>query len=774
MILGTTLNSHLIAALGYVGRGWHVFPLRAGTKGRDAQGNSTHLLMNGHNGASNDPAAIQKWWAKWPNANIGLNLKASGLVALDFDTYKKDCERASYVHGRDLPNTLVQSSAHGGKHYIFLAEPGVEYASLLCPGVEIKHRGYILLEPSTFETGVYRFENDDEPVAAPAWLPKRGTSYGGKGNGQSGSGNPHFDFSSSSSPSSSRPSADVEEVVELLSWIDPDSVGYDAWIEVLQALHHHFNGSAEGLGLADEWSRQGAKYKPGEVAEKWQGFHLDGGVPLKSLASLARANGADLSEISSRHARGGTTKPAEDQTPECPPDLSHDDLALDLGRRSWDRNARHVALWGKWLFWSGTHWQRDETLDHLSRIRTYLRLRATEIVDWADRAGLALADDPDRKRAEKLNNWAREQAKSLRSQSTVAAVANLARANPASSAGHEAFDRDRLLLGTPGGTIDLRSGLLRTARPEEMISHRVTCAPADPGVVPQLWCNFLRDITDGNDDVVRFLQRAAGYALTGSTDEHKLLFFHGSGRNGKSVFLNTLLYLWGDYGRRVAAATFLNSQAERHPTDIAGLHGARLAIASELPRGKTWDEAIIKDLTGGDRMTARFMRQDYFDFDPQLTLMIAGNTQPSFRGVDEAIRSRVVLVPFAVTIPAERRDRRLPEKLIAEGPAILRWCIEGAIEWQLRGLDVPPAIAAASKAYFDEEDTVAQFLEEETLPDPHGIVTTDELVDRFNFWSEGQGLGPWTKRTLVKELKMRGFADAKTNGRRGLRGLRLR
>jgi hypothetical protein len=184
--------------------------------------------------------------------------------------------------------------------------------------------------------------------------------------------------------------------------------------------------------------------------------------------------------------------------------------------------------------------------------------------------------------------------------------------------------------------------------------------------------------------------------------------------------------------------------------------------------GKTWDEATIKDLTGGDRLTARYMRQDFFEFTPQLTLMIAGNTQPSFRGVDEAIRSRVVPVPFCVTIPPEKRDKALPDKLRAEAPAILRRYIDGALAWQERGLDVPPAIAAALETCFGEEDTDGQFPDDETVADPHAIALTDDLIERFNFWSDRQGLGRWTKQTLVKELKLRGFSDAKSNGRRGL------
>lgn len=304
------------------------------------------------------------------------------------------------------------------------------------------------------------------------------------------------------------------------------------------------------------------------------------------------------------------------------------------------------------------------------------------------------------------------------------------------------------------------------------LSRRLLVAPAPAGTKPSLWLRFFDDIFDGDAKTIRLLQRAAGYALTGSTSEHKLLFLHGSARNGKSVFLNTLLELWGDHGRRVSATTFLHSQTERHPTDIAGLQGARLAIASELPRGKTWDEAVIKDLTGGNRMTARFMRQDFFDFDPQLTLMIAGNTQPSFRGVDEAIRSRVVLVPFTRIIPPEKRDRALPDKLKA-GPGILRWCIDGALAWQKRGLDVPSSIATASAAYFDEQVTLGQFLADETTQEPHAFAVGEDLIGRFNAWSERQGLGAWTQRSLIKELRRRGFKDARNRSHRGLRGLRL-
>lgn len=759
--------TRLDAALSYAERGWFVFPIRAGTKGSDRQGNSTHLLADGHTGASNNPDTVREWWTRWPTANIGLHLAASGLLAVDIDAYKPDCGWNAFSQGCEIPQTLVQRSARGGRHLIFAADTEARFAGQLCPGVEIKHRGYILVEPSDFEGGLYHFETDDEPATVPGWVTRKRSPV------------EREPLQPETAPSMTsivrpRPTARTSsaEVEELLSWIEPDDGGYQSWVEVLQALHDHFGGSGEGLELADAWSRQGSKYIPGEPASKWDGFHVGGGVTLGTIASRARAAGADLVDIARRHRRTHGAE-ASTSSPEDNFDLSHDALALDLGARSWNANARHVALWGKWLFWTGGHWRRDETLDHLSRTRTYLRTRGQELQNWAEAKAANLTVAGEEKAARKMRTWARDQVRTLGSNSTVAAVCGLARANILSATTHEAFDADHLLVGTPGGTIDLRTGSLRQARREDLISRQLSCTPAGPGTSPPLWTQFLAEVFDGDKDVIAFMQRAAGYALTGSVAEHKLLFLHGTGRNGKSVFLNTLLDIWGDYGRRVAATTFLNSQTERHPTDIAGLHGARLAIASELPRGKTWDEAVIKDLTGGDRMTARFMRQDFFDFDPQMTLMIAGNTQPSFRGVDEAIRSRVVLVPFSVTIAPVKRDRSLPEKLKREAPAILRWCIDGALAWQERGLDVPSSIAAASSAYFDEEDTVGQFLQDEMRSEPHGFVASEDLIARFNLWAERQGLGAWAQRTLIKELRQRGFPDARNKHRRGLGGLAL-
>ena len=451
-------------------------------------------------------------------------------------------------------------------------------------------------------------------------------------------------------------------------------------------------------------------------------------------------------------------------------DLAHDALALGLGRVAFDDNARFVPQWGKWLLWDGLRWCMDDRRQHMTLTREYLRGRAEEVQAWAEAAADAEGDE---KAADKLRAWAKKEGRALRSASTIAAVAQLAQSNEASVAAADDFDTALMLVGTPDGVVDLGTGEMREARREDMITRMTGWAPR--AGVPTRWLKFLDEVFEGDQEVISFMQRAAGYALTGRVDEHKMLFLYGGGRNGKGVFLNVLTALWGDYVEKAAAESFLTSTTAQHPTNIAKMKGARLVVGAELPKGKVWDEGVIKDLTGGDTMTARFMRQDYFDFVPQLTLMIAGNNQPSFRGVDEAIRARVVMVPFTVTIPAERRDTGLKDRLLAEeGGQIMQWVIEGALAWQQRGLDVPEVIREASQAYFDGEDIVGQFMGDTMTADPNGFETTTDLYDRFRSWCDGHGLAPWTMHTFRKEMVGRGLTPHRNMHGKGFKGYWLK
>ena len=209
------------------------------------------------------------------------------------------------------------------------------------------------------------------------------------------------------------------------------------------------------------------------------------------------------------------------------------------------------------------------------------------------------------------------------------------------------------------------------------MTKTTACSAAPPGTPHPQWSAFLDRITAGNAELQGFLQRYVGYCCTGLTTEHAFVFAYGTGANGKSTFINTIVRIFGDYAAVADMGTFIASNAERHPTDLAKLRGARLVVAQETQKGRHWDETKIKALTGGDKLTARFMRQDFFDFVPTFKLFIAGNHKPRLGSVDEAMRRRLLLAPFTVRIPQGERDPELAEKLWGERAAILRWCVDG-------------------------------------------------------------------------------------------------
>lgn len=454
------------------------------------------------------------------------------------------------------------------------------------------------------------------------------------------------------------------------------------------------------------------------------------------------------------------------------PDLSHDQLALELSAAGFRKDTRFVAIWGKWLLWDGQRWVKDEKLQHMTAVRDFLRTKAKQLNEWGNKkAGAAQSQ----KEADRYLKFARDNAKAMKQAGSVQAVESLARSNADLIASAEQFDGGLMLLGTPHGTVNLKTGELVKAERNHWITKLCAVAPAEPSTDAPIWNEFLNRIFDGNQSLIQFMQRAAGYALTGYTTEHKLLFLFGTGSNGKSVFLNTIFNIMGDYSKRAAAQTFLNSSGDKHPTDLAGLCGARLVAGSELPAGKVWNESVVKDLTGGDIVTARFMRQDFFDYMPQFTLFIAGNHRPSFSGIDESIRRRVCLVPFTQTIPAEERDPDLPDKLKTEWPAILRWMIDGALEWQRIGLAVPDEVSAASAEYMEDEDTLSEFFAENISKVPFSSVSIADMYDRFSKWQRFSGVGKvWTKKAMSNTLAESGFkAEKGTGGARFYKGCSL-
>jgi putative DNA primase/helicase len=444
-------------------------------------------------------------------------------------------------------------------------------------------------------------------------------------------------------------------------------------------------------------------------------------------------------------------------------DFSHDGLALAMGMR-WARHARHVALWGKWMLWNGNIWSADEKLIHLTWTRDYLRYRADELVRAAQEGKLG---DYSVEQAERF-------AKTLRSAAMVANVSGLVRSNAEMAASVEQWDTDPWLLGTPAGTVDLRTGELREAQLDDFITKTTAVAPAAPGTPAPIWARFLHRITGGDQELIDYLGRYLGYCLTGSIREHAFAFGHGEGANGKGVLLNTVAKIMADYALTVPTEMLMVSQSDRHPTELARLRGVRLAIGSETEEGKQWAEAKIKSLTGGDPVAARFMRQDFFELMPQFKIFVVGNRKPSLRGVDEAIRRRLHFVPFLVTIPPAERDPDLPEKLTAEWPAILRWMIDGCMQWQVSGLNPPEAVRDATSDYLAGEDAFERWRSDRCDADINAWTPFGALWSSWKEWAFGAGEFVGTAKAFGQTLQKHGFKPWQSGKDKGYRGISLR
>jgi putative DNA primase/helicase len=329
-------------------------------------------------------------------------------------------------------------------------------------------------------------------------------------------------------------------------------------------------------------------------------------------------------------------------------------------------------------------------------------------------------------------------------------------------------------------TIELKTGVERPSDPLDYITKIAGTTIAKPGTPHPLWDAFLKRVTNDDASLIDFLQRFLGYCVTGATFEHVLLFLYGTGANGKSTFIKTVTGIFGDYAIVAPMELFLASKHERHPTEIAKLRGARLVVAQETEKGRRWDEQKIKQLTSDDKLTGRFMRQDFFDFTPTHKLIITGNNKPTLRTIDEAIRRRFLLVPFTVKIPVHERDTKLAEKLQAEWPAIMRWITDGCMQWQRDGgLMVPDVVRKATDSYFDDQNTIGQWLEDWAVNDVNAFETTANLFKNWMVWCAETNSYVGTEKDFVQELEeacrdWRGFKRVrKDRFGRGFNGIAL-
>ena len=425
--------------------------------------------------------------------------------------------------------------------------------------------------------------------------------------------------------------------------------------------------------------------------------------------------------------------------------VTEDAAALEFAARHRDQlRFDHDA--GKWFTWTGAYWRAEHTKLAFA---------------WA------------RDLARELTENAATKARIVCGKTAFAAgVERFAQADRAFAVTSELWDPDHYLLGTPDGSVDLHTGNIKPAHPNDFITKITAVSPASSADCP-IWRQFLREATAEDDGLICYLQRFCGYLLTGDTREHALLFVFGPGGNGKTVFLNTVAAVLGDYARVAAMETFTSSPTDKHPTDLAMLRGARLVSATETEEGRAWAESRIKQLTGGDPISARFMRQDFFTYIPAFKLVFIGNHKPALRNVDDAARRRFNIVPFLNKPPTP--DQHLEDKLRAQWPGILRWMIDGCLAWQREGLIRPAIVAAATEEYFSEQDILRQWVEDHCETGHRAL--TDTSANLFKNWAAyavASGEKPGTRRWFSQSLVRLGFRSTRNMHSRGFDGIRLK
>jgi putative DNA primase/helicase len=594
------------------------------------------------------------------------------------------------------------------------------------------------------------------------------------------------------------PEAPIEDIRAALAIIPNPSWGpegtWNEWVRIGLCVYRSSGGSEEGYAAWEDWSRSSPKFNVGEkTRDRWEHFHtsppdiihfgtlvwearqvVPDWVPPSQLKAVARRKGIELVAAGKGYPQMCETLLADpavgpwlgameeeardhelaliwkaafkarDQEQAYTPNgqtanwhnqandaayLSDQWLALDFVAGHKD-DLRYTALTNRWYLWDGTRWKLDETLRVFSLAQEHCR-RVAKAVNGKGASVAKVKRD--------LNSAPRR-----------AAVVSLARENPVLAMHPDVWDADPWLLGTPGGIVDLRTGQLRPARPEDYISMATALGPG--GDCP-IWRRTLLEIFSDDAEMVRYHQRVVGYCATGLTREEKLFLFSGTGRNGKGTLIETILYVLGDYGTTVAMSTLMQTRHQEHPTEIAKLYRKRLAVSSEQSEGGVWNTARIKNLTGGDQLTGRYMRADYIDFDPTHKLVVSTNAMPSFGRVDTAVAERILKTEFQNQFLGKNANRQLKEQLRGEAPGILAWVVEGCLEWQRVGLRPPPDVESVTEEYLKRADDVRVFIDDECVVAKDGEVYSGPLYKRWLVWCQRNGVAPGPRRTFTERVQ---------------------
>lgn len=679
--------------------------------------------------ATTDPERIRQIWGKYPYANIGLLTGSkSGFFTLDFDTKKEAMEfledLKANCYGGNMPDTVITQTGSGGYHVHFKYPDWftVDRNSVgqIALGVDIRTDGGLTVAPPSLHYSGNRYEwlPDHSPFEkvfgeVPEWLANLLRTKQQK------------------AVKKAKKEAEQGKVWE--SYLNKFDVIYDGARN--DTLFREIACSMQAKGASD--------------ADIWATLKAINETKCRDLSGhLAPIDESELRAIFqsaiSRYEKG--KKPEGKAYP-----LS------DYGNaeRLIDRHGTDIRFsLGSWFIWDGTRWVFDET-GHIYRkakdtVRA-MREEFEELEGFVDEKTYAAM----MRFVNKSESW-----------NGINHMIKMASSEPGIIITHEYLDTNHYLLNVLNGTIDLRTGELREHRRDDYIT-KLAPVMYNPNAKAPTWEKFLNDIFAGDQELIKYMQRVIGYSLTGDTSEDAYFILYGDGANGKSTFLETIQGLLGDYAQTappslVTAKTQQNNGANN---DVARLRGARFVSASETEQGARLAEALIKRLTGGDTLTARFLNKEFFEFKAICKLFIATNYLLNIKGTDKGIWRRTHLVPFTVEIPKEKQDKHLDEKLSAEWPGILNWALEGTKDWlRLGDLKPPAAVVNATAEYRWEMDVLGQFLDMCIERKPGERLKVDDLYQTYKYWANQSGIDhAMTKQAFNKKLKERGFVNRKAN-----------
>lgn len=707
-----------LAALAYARQGWRVFPCNV---------NKSPKTKNGFKDATSDEQTIQQWWRKTPASSIGIATGlASGLLVLDVDfpDGPDSLAKLEEEYG-PLPATLEQRTGSGGRHLFFKKPIGITIknsAGKIGPNLDIRcEGGYVIVPPSrgwNSKTGCgtgthYEWVNDLPIAEAPGWLIDmlRGDK---------------------------KPERKVKERPATPGTVTSSAYGLAA-LEKEIAI----------LTVTPEGKRNDQLNKSVYVlAQLVAGGELDHESVESELLSVAISIGLPEEEARATIQSGFD---AGFKEPRAAPATSNSYHLTELGNAERFRDqhgdvVRYDSTRNKWIYYDGKRWKVGAG----DMVRRMAHKTAKDLYVLA-------AQTTDNDMAQKIAKWAGQSCKSA------SITAMLKEATALLAIDSAILDAEPWLFNCGNCTINLLTGETHKHRKEDWLT-RLSPVDYDPDAKAPIFQKVLNTCFAGKQDLIDFLQRFAGYSLSGSIKEQCIFIWWGSGANGKSTILNALAEASGDYAQTTRPETLMVKKGDGIPSDLAKLKGARLVTAAEAEDGHRLAESQIKQMTGGEKLQARALYQDWFEYIPEFKIVLCTNHRPIIRGDDHAIWRRIRLVPFTVTIPEKDRDKDLPEKLKAELPGILAWMVAGAAEWMKNGLGMPTEVKEATDSYQSEQSVIQIFLDSCCIIKPDEIVESQVLFQAFDSWRTSEGHRKITQTKLGRMLSDLGFEKSRIPG----------